>query len=218
MIKVKICGISEVFQALAAVEAGADFIGVVLAASKRQVRPERAKEIAVAVKSISPSPVVVGVFVNAPSLEVNRIADYCGLDWVQLSGDETWEYFRRLQRPFIKAVRVSKRAVAEDVLAKISLGHKILQRDFVVLLDSHVEGSYGGTGQAFDWRLAAQVSGSMPVLIAGGLSPDNVGQAIKMARPWGVDVSSGVESNGVKDATKIRDFVLAARMAGEEGK
>ena len=121
-----------------------------------------------------------------------------------------------MERPFIKAIRVSMGAVAEEVLAEIGLGHKLLGRDFVILLDSHVEGSYGGTGQAFDWRLAGQVSERVPVIIAGGLSADNVGQAIKIVRPWGVDVSSAVENEGVKDAAKIKDFVLATRLADEE--
>jgi len=215
MTRVKICGISEVAHALAAVEAGADFIGMVFAPSKRQVALKRAKEIALAVKSLSPHPVVVGVFVNTAAAEVNRTADYCGLDWVQFSGDEPWEYFKQVERPFIKAIRVSMGAVAEEVLAEIGLGHKLLQRDFIVLLDSHVEGSYGGTGQAFDWGLAAQVAERVPVIIAGGLSAENVSQAIKLVRPRGVDVSSGVESEGVKDAAKIRDFVLAARTADE---
>jgi len=216
MTKVKICGISEVVHALAAAEAGADFIGMVFAPSRRRVTPEMGKEIAVAVKSLSPPPLVVGVFVNTAAAEVNRIADYCGLDWVQLSGDEPWEYFRQMERPFIKAIRVPGGAVAEQVMADIGRGHKLLEQDFVILLDSHVEGSYGGTGQAFDWRLAGQVSERVPVIIAGGLSAENVGQAIKMARPWGVDVSSGVESEGVKDAAKIRDFILAARIADKE--
>jgi len=218
MTKVKVCGISEVAHALAAAEAGADFIGMVFAPSKRRVTPERAKEIARAVKSLSPRPLVVGVFVNSAADEVNRTADYCGLDWVQLSGDEPWEYFKQLERPFIKAIRVPMGAVAEEVLAEIGLGYKLLEQGFVILLDSHVEGSYGGTGQAFDWGLAAQVAERVPVIIAGGLSTDNVGQAIEITSPWGVDVSSGVESEGVKDAAKIRDFVLAARTADEEGR
>ena len=216
MTKVKVCGISEVVHALAAAEAGADFIGVVLAPSRREVTPQRAKEIALSVKSHGPSPSVVGVFVNAAPAEVNQVADYCGLDLVQLSGDEPWEYFSHVQRPFIKAIRVPMGAVAEEVLADISLGRELLARDFLVLLDSHVVGSYGGTGQAFDWGLAGQVADKVPVVIAGGLSADNVGQAIEVARPWGVDVSSGVESDGVKDAAKIREFVLAARLADEK--
>jgi len=170
------------------------------------------------VKSLSPPPLVVGVFVNTAAGEVNRIADYCGLDWVQLSGDEPWEYFKQVERPFIKAIRVPRRAVAEEVLADISLGHKLRKQDFVILLDSHVEGSYGGTGQAFDWRLAGQVAERVPVIIAGGLSAENVGQAIETVRPWGVDVSSGVENEGVKDITKIKSFVLAVRRAdGDAG-
>jgi len=216
MTRVKICGLSEVAHALAAAEAGADFIGVILAPSKRRVTPEKAQEIVMAVKGLDNPPQAVGVFVKASAEEVNRIAEYCSLDWVQLSGDEPWTYTKQLSRPVIKVVRVSRGAPAGDVLDNISLGHKILQKDFIVLLDTHVEGSYGGTGQTFDWSLAAQVAGKAPIIVAGGLSPDNVAEVVRRVRPWGVDVSSGVESKGIKDVVKIKEFVLAARRADEE--
>jgi phosphoribosylanthranilate isomerase len=212
--KVKICGITETAHAIAAAEAGADFIGLVLAPSKRLVNVEQAKEIITAIKGRKPQ--VVGVFVNMPASEVNRIAEHCGLDWVQLSGDEPWEYLRDIERPIIKAIRLPSGAHPEEILAELNRGCQVLGEDFICLLDSQVEGSYGGTGQTFNWGLARQVSGSFPVIIAGGLSPDNVGEAIRLARPWGVDVSSGVESGGVKDVAKIEAFIEEVRKANED--
>ena len=218
MTRVKICGITEAAHALAAAEAGADFIGLVFASSRRQVTLEQAKEIALAVRDLEKPPLVVGVFVNTAAPEINRIADHCGLDWVQLSGDEPWEGLREVERPLIKAIRVSRAVNARELIANMSVGYQLLGKDFTCLLDSKVEGSYGGTGRTFDWRLAKQVAQMFPVIIAGGLSPQNVGQAIKVARPWGVDVSSSVETDGVKDISKIKAFVEAVRKIGEERK
>ena len=219
MTRVKRCGISETVHALAAAEAGADFIGLVFAPSKRLVDAERAKEIITAVKGQAergePKILTVGVFVNTPAAEVNRIAEYCRLDRVQLSGDEPWDYLRDIERPVIKAVRVRKQQGSEDVLAELALGYQIRGPDFVCLLDSQVEGSYGGSGKAFDWRVAREAAERFPVIIAGGLSAENVGQAMRLTRPWGVDVSSGVESQGVKDISKINAFIAAVRQADE---
>ena len=209
MTKVKICGITEVGHALAAAEAGADFIGLVLAPSRRRVPIQTARRIALAVKGVKPHPLVVGVFVNALAYSVNRIAEYCGLDWVQLSGDEPWEYLREIERPVIKAIRVRNEQSSQEILADIASGYH--GHDLVYLLDCHVEGSYGGTGRSFDWGLAREIAPRFPVIVAGGLSPENVAEAIRVARPWGVDVSSGVESQGVKDVAKIRAFVESVR-------
>ena len=254
MTRVKICGIRKKAHAVAAAEAGADFIGLVFAPSKRQVTPAEATEIANAVKKRgdttrpSPdkgmggeghpsSPQVVGVFVNAPPSEVNEIADLCVLDWVQLSGDESWEYCIEIVKPVIKAIRIGQQSF-EEIHAELAAGSKFLQmhlrampsngqeegpnnssilwqsrKRFITLLDSQVEGEYGGTGLTFEWNLAQQVAKRFPVIIAGGLDPGNVAQAIELAAPWGVDVSSGVEEGGVKDTAKIRAFIEAVRRA-----
>jgi phosphoribosylanthranilate isomerase len=216
MTRVKICGIRDKTHALAAVEAGTDFIGLVFAPSKRQVTPTKAREIASAVKKSSDATKVVGVFVNAPASQVNEIADFCALDCVQLSGDESWEYCREVVEPVIKAIRIGQQSPAE-LYAELSAGGKLLpQQRFIALLDSQVEGKYGGTGEIFNWNLAQQVAKSFPVIIAGGLDSKNVAKLIETVRPWGVDVSSGVETGGVKDIAKIKAFIEAVRKADEK--
>lgn len=217
MTKVKICGISQVDHALAAAEAGADFIGMVFASSKRQISPPTAQQIVLALEDMKPCPLIVGVFVNIDAHEVNRLATTCRLDWIQLSGDETWEYCKQIERPIIKTIHVSDSRDSKNIMTELSAGSKLLGAEsFICLLDSRVKGAYGGTGQSFDWELAGQVSQKYPVIVAGGLSPENVGQAIKTARPWGVDISSGVETNGIKDTSKIEAFISVVRRADEE--
>jgi phosphoribosylanthranilate isomerase len=211
MTRVKICGIRDKNNALVAVEAGADFIGLVFAPSKRQVTPTQACEIVSAVKKSSDATKVVGVFVDAPASQVNEIADFCALDCVQLSGDESWEYCREIIEPIIKAIRIGQQS-PEELCAELSAGGDLLPAQrFITLLDSQVEGKYGGTGESFNWNLAQKVAEKFPVIIAGGLDPKNVARLIETVRPWGVDVSSGVESNGLKDASKIKAFVKAVR-------
>jgi phosphoribosylanthranilate isomerase len=211
MTRIKICGIRDKANALAAVRAGADYIGLVFAPSQRQVTPPSAREIASAVKKSNTTTRVVGVFVNAPVFQINEIADFCALDVVQLSGDESWEYCRKIANPVIKAVRIGQQSL-DDLYIELSTASKLLTgHRFITLLDSQVEGKYGGTGESFNWDLAQQIARKFPVIIAGGLTPANVGQLVRDVQPWGVDVSTGVESNGLKDISKIRAFVKAVR-------
>ena len=215
MTRVKICGITERAHALAVAEAGADFLGLVFAPGKRQLAPEEARRIAEAVRKANNAIEIVGVFVNTPSSEVNQTAAFCRLDLIQLSGDESWEYCREITLPIIKAFRVSRQR-PEEICAELSAGARTLSpKRFIALLDSQVKGRYGGTGMRFNWRIAQQVALRFPTIIAGGLEPDNVAEAIKTVAPWGVDVSSGVEVRGVKDVAKIRAFIEAARRADE---
>ena len=216
MTRIKICGIINEEQALAAVEAGADFIGFIFARSRRQLTPARAEKIVAALKENKAAVEVVGVFVNAHVDTVNRIAERCHLGWVQLSGDEPWEYCRELARPIIQVIRVSRNRKPELVCKDLDYGTKLLKKQkHIFMLDSDVSDRYGGTGRKFDWKLAVPIAREFPVIIAGGLNPGNVTEAIRVISPWGVDVSSGVETKGVKDMDKIKRFIEKVRKADE---
>jgi phosphoribosylanthranilate isomerase len=215
MTMVKICGIKTEEQALAAAEAGADFIGLVFTYSPRQITPAQANKIIKVLRQArTNSPEVVGVFVNTPVYVVNKIAEFCHLDRVQLSGDENFEYCRQLAPTVIKVMRISPNNNAEQVYHDLSIWSKVLSgHKYTFLLDSYNKGKFGGTGTPLDWDIARQVAEKFQVILAGGLTPENVAGAIKKIRPWGVDVSSGVETEGEKDVNKIRAFIQAVRDA-----
>jgi phosphoribosylanthranilate isomerase len=209
---VKICGISDIESAIAASQAGTDYLGMVFAPSRRQISLEKAIKIVDAVHQLDSHPQIVGVFVNKPASEVNQIANYCKLDWVQLSGNETWEYCKKIETPIIKVFHIARDARQAEISADVWKGYSLIPpNQLICLLDSTVEDTYGGTGTTFDWQLAKEVSEKFSVMIAGGLTPDNVGQLIKLTNPWAVDVSSGVETNGKKDATKMKAFIDTVR-------
>jgi phosphoribosylanthranilate isomerase len=214
MTYIKICGIKNEEDALGAAEAGADFIGLMFASSTRQVTPAQAARVTAALKKNKAKVKSVGVFVNERIPTVRKIAETCHLDWVQLSGDESWEYCAELNRPFIKAVRLSSSEQAESVKEQINQGKKTAGgQKHLILLDTAVQDRYGGTGRTFDWTLAKAIADKYDVIIAGGLNPGNVGRAIKLLKPWGVDVSTGVETKGVKDMKKVIEFIEAVREA-----
>jgi phosphoribosylanthranilate isomerase len=247
---VKICGCMRVEDALAAAEAGADFIGLVFAESRRRLETDEASDIVRALgeplshrelaeppslhRAEAPEsgaiavdewfrqgadalerllerkrPLTVGVFAGQDLETVNAIADECGLDLVQLSGGEPWQDCLLIARQVIKVVHVEQGAAAGDVLGRIEAGTAI-----ACLLDTASEGAYGGSGRSMDWTLAREVAARLPIVLAGGLTPENVGEAVRTVRPWGVDVSSGVETGGVKDLSKVRAFVQAAKGKG----
>ena len=214
MTAIKICGIKNEEHALAAAGAGADFIGLVFANSPRQVTPALAEKIVSALKKNRARVKAVGVFVNMPAPTVREIADTCHLDWAQMSGDEPWEYCLELSRPVIKVIRMSRDNQPEPVIQHLANGTQIMAgQKHMFLLDSNAREKYGGTGLTFDWNLARPIAEKFPVIIAGGLNPENVGRAIKLIKPWGVDVSTGVETKGAKDMKKIFKFIEAVRKA-----
>jgi phosphoribosylanthranilate isomerase len=211
MTLVKICGITDPGVCLAALGAGADFIGLVFAPSRRKVKPEVARALSRLVHYSKPGVEVVGIFANQTVTEVNQAARDYDLDRVQLSGDESWEFCSRVSLPVIKAVRISADTRPDYVLGAIQQGFERLENGLVVLLDSAVPGVFGGSGRMFAWETAREVLGRERIMVAGGLGPDNIGSLVREFDPWGVDVSSGVETNGAKDIQKISDFVLYAK-------
>lgn len=206
MVKIKICGITNVEDAKMAVAAGADALGFVMyRKSPRFVEPAVVKAI---VAGLPPFVLPVGVFVNEEPDLVRTLMDECGLALAQLHGDETAPYCQDLGRPVLKALRLKDRGT---FLALAEFHGRANVRGF--LIDAFSNQAYGGTGQTVDWGLAQEVAQSMPVVLAGGLTPVNVAEAIARVRPYGVDVSSGVElSPGKKDHEKVKDFIRAARL------
>lgn len=216
MTHIKICGIKEEEHALELAAAGVDFIGLVFASSPRQVTNARAKRIVSALKKTEAATETVGVFVNRPVSVVKRTAESCNLDWVQLNGDEPWQYCRELKIPIIKVIRVSRHYQPEQILADLDYGTRVLgEQKHIFLLDSNARDKYGGTGRKFDWNMAKLPARNFSVIVAGGLNPRNVSEAIRTISPWGVDVSTGVETKGVKDLVKIKKFIEAVRSTGD---
>lgn len=205
MVRVKICGITNTGDALAAVDAGADALGFVFyTRSTRYIEPEAVGEI---IASLPPFITTVGVFVNAPLDEITRIQMVAPFQVCQLHGDETPEFCASVPMRAIKAIRVADNAadkIDSDELASYPVA--------ALLFDTRSEQGYGGTGMSFDWKLLKGVESPKPVILSGGLRPGNVAAAIKAVKPYGVDVSSGVEeSPGKKDLIKIKEFIEAAK-------
>ncbi len=215
MIRVKICGISAPADACAAADAGADFIGMVFVPERRRrITPDEARGIVGAVRSLGGThPRMVGLFADQPLAEVNETAAHCGLDAVQLCGSESVEFADGVDCEVIKVVHVPASCRAPDDVPQLAgRVREYADAGCLVTLDRLVEGIQGGTGQSFDLDLAACLSrrcGSF--LLAGGLTPASVGRIVSVVRPWGVDVSSGVETLGRKDRRKIQRFVRNAR-------
>lgn len=203
MVRVKICGITTLEEALAAVECGAHALGFVFAESPRRVDPVQVRRI---VRKLPPFVCKVGVFVNARRDDVFRLAAYCGLDALQFHGEEGPEYCRGWRWPVIKAFRVRDRSFIEEITR---------YRVSACLLDAFVPGRRGGTGVSFNWQLAREAGGLGRIVLAGGLSPANVEEAIRTVHPFAVDVSSGVETGGKKDPEKMRALLAAVRRADD---
>lgn len=223
MIRTKICSIRRIEDAITAAEAGADFFGLVFVPERRRrLEVAVAAEIVKGLRTLVPDPPrAVGLFADQPLDEVSATINACGLDLAQLCGRESPDYCRKVtERTGAEIIKVLHVAASETVSdtgngggIEARMAH-YLEADCYVTLDRLVEGLQGGTGQSFDWEVAARLSRrGYDFLLAGGLTPDNVAQAVQQVNPWGVDVSSGVETGGQQDEEKIRAFIRNARAA-----
>jgi len=206
MIKIKICGITNLDDALAAAELGADALGFnFFKKSPRYIEPQRAAEI---IAQLPPFVVPVGIFVNEREEKIRETVSQACLQGVQLHGDETPEFCQRFGTRVIKAFQIKD---------KESLKHMSHYRVSAYLLDSYKEGVRGGTGETFDWHLAVVAKTFGRIILAGGLTPDNVNEAVKLVQPYGVDVAGGVErEKGVKDHGKLKKFITEVRRASKQ--
>ena len=202
MTRIKVCGITSVEDALVAVDAGADAIGLIFwPGSKRAVDLTQAQAIT---RALPPLVAAMGVFVDETPDHVRSVADAVGLSGVQLHGREQAADWARFPRPVLKALGVEQYDESPWRTARAA-----------ILLDSHDPVSIGGTGRTIDWAGAARIARTRRLVLAGGLTPDNVADAVAQVQPWGVDVASGVEkAPGIKDPAKVHAFVQAVRSAG----
>jgi indole-3-glycerol phosphate synthase/phosphoribosylanthranilate isomerase len=208
--QVKICGLRTPEHIDAAIEAGADMLGFIFhEPSHRYIQPENVRSLLAASKHFTQPPYgekrpdLVGVFVNKDANYINTVANQVGLHYVQLHGNETPEFCQQICKPVIKALQVHDRSD----LTRIKHYHNVVWR---VLLDTPTP-NWGGSGKTHDWTIAQEAARDQRIILSGGLSPTNIAAAIQQVHPWGVDVSSGVETNKIKDAQKIRAFINAVR-------
>ncbi len=211
MTMVKICGVKTLKDALTAVEMGADMLGFnFYPPSPRYVTPQVCAQIAQRVSDQAPHVILVGVFVNVSAAEILSLLNTCGLHLAQLSGDESPETLEILGERAFKALRTTTKADLQTAL----LRYPPRPQPPAYLVDAAVSGQYGGTGRRANWQLASQVAQQVPILLAGGLNPENVAVAVRQVCPWGVDVASGVESEpGQKDPHRLKAFFQQVRAA-----
>jgi phosphoribosylanthranilate isomerase len=212
---IKICGIKTLKDSLAAIDVGADYLGFnFYAKGARFIEKETCAQIASVLKREHPNIKLIGVFVNSPVDEVNDILAACSLDLAQLHGDETPEMVAAFNGKAFKAIRLSAETSVfpflQSVTKSVPICESVTESVYspAMLVDAAVKGVYGGSGVTADWPAAAELAKQYPLLLAGGLTPENVADAIRQVNPWGVDVASGVESApGVKDAAKMKMFI-----------
>lgn len=208
----KLCGLRDLESARVAVEAGADALGFILAPSRRQVRPVEIREIRQALEQeFKEIPALVGVVVNERPEAIVQFVEDSGIDMIQLAGDESSGVLAEIDIPVIRAFRLEAGITPDEAFRRIDPWVSASRPVRHVHIEGHAVGQFGGAGARADWELARQVAERYPVLLAGGLDPDNVAEAVATVRPFGVDVSSGTETNGIKDPAKLRAFVANAR-------
>ncbi|MGB9628609.1 MAG: phosphoribosylanthranilate isomerase [Thermodesulfobacteriota bacterium] len=202
---VKICGITSFEDGLKASLLGVDALGFIFAPSPRRIDPHLARKI---IEGLPTPPIKIGVFVDEAKEEVLRVAKYCCLDGLQFHGRESKEYCQKFNYFIIKAIRI------QDVK---SLSEMEMYPDTMILLDSFSPNQAGGTGNPFSWDIALGLKGKRDFILSGGLTPQNVREAIKKVKPWGVDVCSGVEASlGRKDHLKMENFIKEVKKADED--
>jgi phosphoribosylanthranilate isomerase len=213
---IKICGIREPEHAHVAIDAGADLIGLVFyPPSPRNVSVAEAWAVADVARDTGV--MVVGLFVNAEPDEMNQVADQVGLDLVQLSGDEPPSVMQYVERPVIACIRIDSSGQSDEE-SRFNAFVNAETQPWAIHIDSHVRGMYGGTGTVADWFVAADFARRYRTILAGGLRPETVAEAIRRVKPFAVDVSSGVETGGRKDSRKIRQFISSAHGAAIEAR
>ncbi|MEE2884254.1 MAG: phosphoribosylanthranilate isomerase [Chloroflexota bacterium] len=210
MTEFKICGIAKTEHAIAARTYGACWIGFVFVPGvRREISVEKVKDIIAQYRDLTGpgGPGIVGLFANQTLREVNSISEQCELDYVQLCGDEDDAYWSQLDFSIIRQIKVASVGDRPQIVDSLRQQvENVLEKDAIPLLDRLEKGKLGGTGQSFDWSVAAELPDDWDYMVAGGLDPSNVMDAINKLNPWAVDVSSGVETNGKKDTSKIREF------------
>jgi phosphoribosylanthranilate isomerase len=212
---VKICGLREPGHAAAAAAAGADLIGFIFAPARRRISAAAARDCILAARAATPGRevVAVGVFVDAPADEIAAVVAEAGLDAVQLHGAEPPEFAQGLPAPALKVFRPTSAMRAADIAAEMDRYAAAPHPPAGFLIEGFASSAAGGAGVRADWETAAAIAAARPLLLGGGLSPENVAEAIRQVRPLGVDVSSGAEVDGHKDPARIEAFIAAARLA-----
>lgn len=204
---IKICGITNIEDALKAASLGVDALGFIFAPSSRRVEPDVAQKI---IRALPKTLLKVGVFVNEERKEVQRVAEYCSLNGLQFHGEESPEYCQKFFHPIFKAIHIKDLESLKDMEKYC---------DVSILLDTYSPVQAGGTGNPFPWEIALIAKGERDFILSGGLNPLNVREAINKMRPWGVDVCSGVETiPGKKDLLKMAEFVKEVKKADEKTK
>lgn len=208
--RIKICGITNLDDAIICIEYGADMLGFnFYQGSPRYIGFEQCRNLTRIIKSSYPEISLVGIFVNNPFNEIVRNIDECSLDFGQLCGDEPVDYFYRFGERVLKAIRPVDRNDMERQIEK----YPIRNNSPNILIDSSSKGTFGGSGQLANWKIAAELARKYDILLAGGLTSENVQDAINQVNPWGVDVASGVETvPGKKDPIKVKNLISRVRV------
>jgi phosphoribosylanthranilate isomerase len=207
--RIKICGVTNIETADLCAELEVNFIGLVFENGRLRVKPDIARGITAHISKIPKRPVVVGVFSNTPYYEVNLLAEYCNLDWIQLPGDVPMQFAKALKRPVVRVTQVDRETTAADVQSYVSGAFgsrsvRLFETPFI---------KNGATDVVFDWQIFSGLSPFIPVLIGGGLTSETVGNLIETCHPWGVNVSAEVERAGKKSQSKIKTFIKAVKEA-----